>query len=273
MARIIVIATGLTERSTAGLALDLLRTAGCRVILHTAEYAFAAFLAREGIPYDSLDSLYRSCEDFDEHAEAAAASVRGAAKESDVLYCVMDLRDESARILIREGAELIPGAIPESPLLPLADGPVLSAAAIDHPILYPDPAQWTLVREIDRRELAAEVKLRLAGVYPDDSRIWFLAGDGVVHTMSLFELDRMDAYDYSCAVLIGPVSRKEQANQLPLRELISAARAGTYYREADPNRISVMLAEVSGAIAWSIDHGTATEGEFTAETGSFLSET
>ena len=46
-----------------------------RVILHTERCGFAEWLKENGVSYESLDALYETAEDFDEHAQLAAEAV------------------------------------------------------------------------------------------------------------------------------------------------------------------------------------------------------
>ena len=56
------------------------------------------------------------------------------------------------------------------------------------------------MRELDSRELAAEVKLKLMEVYPEESEIAVRMGDGGVARTKLYNLDRLRAYDHrTCA--------------------------------------------------------------------------
>ena len=64
-----------------------------------------------------------------------------------------------------------------------------------------------LIREVDTRELAAEVKLKLMDCYPEESEIYVRAGDGGIEKTSLVELDRLPAYDHRLSVLV-PAQRE-----------------------------------------------------------------
>ena len=62
------------------------------------------------------------------------------------------------------------------------------------------PARSALVRELDSRELAAEVKLKLMEVYPEESETLVWIGGGLART-PLYNLDRLKGYDHrTCAL-------------------------------------------------------------------------
>ena len=92
MGSITIIGTGLNAGQLTLDAVEALQS-GARVLLHTGRCACAAWLGERGIAFETLDELYESCEDFDEHALAAAQAVIAAAEGGPVLYGVFDVRD------------------------------------------------------------------------------------------------------------------------------------------------------------------------------------
>ena len=71
MGSITIVGTGWTRGQLTLDAADALR-GGARVILHTDHCGCAAWLGEQGIAFESLDGLYESSDDFDEHVRAAA---------------------------------------------------------------------------------------------------------------------------------------------------------------------------------------------------------
>src|SRR5699024_12065171 len=95
---------GIRDRNVTGVqtcALPILKS-GARILLHTSRCGCAEWLRGEGIAFESLDALYESCEDFDDHARAAAEAVRRAAEAGDVVYGVFEIGRASCR---ERGAE------------------------------------------------------------------------------------------------------------------------------------------------------------------------
>ena len=191
MGRITIIGTGWTAGQLTLDAVEALRQAG-RIILHTDHSGCAEWLRGEGIAYTSLDELYETCEDFDEHAQAAADAVREAAEGGDVAYGVFDIRDRSAMRLVELcGAEVrvIPGPPAEGPLLAVAMGETRCVEASDWEEFHLIARENCLVRELDGRELAGEVKLRLMEVYPEESPVWVLNAGRAPEQVPLYALE------------------------------------------------------------------------------------
>ena len=180
-------------------------TGGARVVLHTERCACAKWLREKGIAFETLDGLYDEYEDFDEHAAAAAKAVMQAARDGDVVYGVMDVRDRSVIRLMAE-AETLPAVLAGPPaegaLLALVSGEARCVEASDWEDFHLTAREHCFVREIDSRELACEVKLRLMEVYPEESEIWFIAGDAAPVKLPLYALDRVEGFDHRACALI-----------------------------------------------------------------------
>ena len=202
MGRITIIGMGWTAGQ---LTLDAARVleSGAKVILHTDRCGCAQWLVERGVAFESLDMLYETCEDFDEHANAAADAVLRAAEAGDVAYGVFDVRDRSAqRLAERASVSVIAGPPAEGALLAYALGETKSVEASAWEDFHPAARENCLIRELDSRELAAEVKLRLMEVYPEEQAVWLLNGEAEPVSMPLYELDRGDIYDHRTCALI-----------------------------------------------------------------------
>ena len=189
------------------LTLDAIRAleSGARVILHTGRCGCAAWLDTQGISYATLDALYDACEDFDAHARAAADAVLNAAKEGDVVYAVADVRDRSVPLVVeaaREGARVVAGPPSEGALLAFASGETRSVEASDWEDFHLTARENCLVRELESRELACEVKLRLMAVYPEETQIYLMNGGEAPVQLPLYELDRAERYNHMTCALI-----------------------------------------------------------------------
>ena len=202
MGRITVVGVGQGEGQLTEGVIAALRSEAA-VILHTERCLCAAWLRAEGIAYEALDPLYESEEDFDRHAVAAAARVAEAAQAGDVVYAVMDVRDRSVAALLAETpARVIPGPPVEEALFARAVGPTLLLEASDWESFRLQAAQNALVREIDDRGLAGEVKLKLMECYPEDARVYVRQPDGSIARTELYNLDRLKRYDHRTSVFV-----------------------------------------------------------------------
>lgn len=204
MGRITVVGVGWR---TGELTLDAIDALKCNdsVILHTDRCGCARWLEENHIPYTSLDSLYEKCDDFDAHAEAVAEAVVQAGRCGNVAYAVCDVRDQSVPRLIRrtEGdVRVIPGPPVEGALLALIQGETRIVAASEWEDFHPAARENCLIRELDSRELAAEIKLRLMDVYPEEWDIWLMQGEAQPVSIPLYTLDRAEFFDHRTCALI-----------------------------------------------------------------------
>ena len=166
MGTITIIGTGWLEGQLTLAGAQALQS-GAKVLLHTSRCGCAAWLTGQGIPFDSLDALYDASEDFDDHAKAAAEAVLAIAEAGDVAYGVADVRDRSVpRILERAGerVRVIAGPPSEGALLACVSGETRCVEASDWEEFHLTPREHCLIRELDSRELACEVKLKLMAV-------------------------------------------------------------------------------------------------------------
>ena len=156
MSGITIVGTGWTRGQLTLDAADILRS-GARVVLHTDRCGCAEWLREQGIAFESLDGLYETCDDFDEHIEAAARAVLDAAAEGDVVYGVFDVRDRTVPPIVASGADVsvIAGPPAEGALLALVSGETRCVEASDWEDVHFTPREHCLIRELDSRELAA----------------------------------------------------------------------------------------------------------------------
>ena len=203
MNRITIVGTGWTQGQLTLDAIEALRS-GAKVILHTDHSGCADWLRAQGIPFDSLDTLYEQCDDFDEHIEAAVDAVLEASRDGDVVYGVFDIRDRTVPPIAASGAEVevIAGPPAEGALLALVSGEVRSIEASDWEEAHFTPREHCLIRELDNQEIAAELKLKLMGAYPEEQDAWLLNAGEPPRKIPLYALDRAERYDHRTCVLV-----------------------------------------------------------------------
>lgn len=214
MGRLTIVGTGLEIGNLTFAAAELLQS-GAKVILHTDRIGCAEWLREKGIEFTSLDSLYETCPDFDEHAKAVAETVIAAAETEDVVYAVYDIRDRSAQRIMaaRKKTDVVAGPPTEGALFALAEGSTRMLEASDWENFKLSASDHALIREIDSRALASEVKLKLMETYPEESTAYLLSGDGTVARLPLFDLDRYKKYDHRTCALVraeGDVTKLER---------------------------------------------------------------
>ena len=225
MQKIRIAALGWTQEALTLGAMRALKSAH-RVLLRTGKIGAADWLRAEGVPFETLDALYDACDDFDELNRRIVAAVEAA---GDVVYGVPDVRDETVGLLLRAcGAELLPGVPTEGALLAHAQGAAMCLAAADWEDFQPSAHVDCLVREIDSRPLASEVKLRLMEAYPAQAPVLFAAPGGAVAAIKLSQLDRMQEYGpRACAYVsrVEDIQRLERYDFAHVEEIVRRLRA------------------------------------------------
>ena len=204
MGSITIVGTGWTRGQLTLDAVEALKKAG-QILLHTRRCGCADWLEEQGLAFSSLDELYDACEDFDEHIQRAVETVLEAARNADVVYGVMDIRDRTVPALLSRldaPPRVVPGPPTEGPLLGMIQGQTRSVEASDWEDFTLTPRESCMIREVDTRELAAEVKLKLMEVYPEETEVCLLTGDGALRKMPLFEVDRAEGYDHRACILV-----------------------------------------------------------------------
>ena len=204
MGKITVVGAGWTRGELTLNAIEALKHSDA-IVLHTDRCGCADWLKQNGMPFTSLDALYETCDDFDIHAQAAADAVMAAGSAGDLAYVVSDIRDRSVSSLIERigtAVQVIPGPPSEGALLALVRGEARLVAASEWEQFHPSARESCLVRELDSRELASEVKLRLMEAYPEELEVWLLQGESEPVSMPLFTLDRGDRFDHRTCLLV-----------------------------------------------------------------------
>lgn len=204
MGTITIVGLGYEEKQLTLEAAELLES-GARVILHTERCGCADWLKRRSVAFETLDRLYEECDDFDLHAARAADAVIAASEEQDVVYGVFDVRDRSAgEILNRTRARVVAGPPAEGALLAHAQDSTHMLVAADWESFQLSAAEGVLIRELDSRELASEVKLKLMDCYPEEEIVFVHLADGGIARTELFNLDRLSHYDHRTSAYIPP---------------------------------------------------------------------
>ena len=177
---------------------------GRRVILQTNQVPLAGELQSRGIAFSSLDSLYEAAEDFDQLAQMAAEAVG----EEDV-FCVLGSvwqnRLAQAVLTRCQSHAIIPG-------ISLADKALAAAGLFPSSPLICSADEFrnyrgertAVITEVDSQLKASDIALQLMRFFGSQAIIW-LVRQGQAHQLTLYQLQRETAFDYSCAIIAEPV--------------------------------------------------------------------
>lgn len=200
-------------------AINALKSA--KVILRTRRHPVSGYLKEQGIAFESLDELYERSEDFDELIQSAVDALVRAAQDQDIAYGVADLRDSTVEALLNAGVSvrIVPGVPLEGALTAMAGEVYQTLAASDIADFEPDPDMPCLVRELDNRIQASEVKLKLMERYPEDQSCLISDPEGKIHTISLMELDRFERYNHLSCALVFAQKRLDKLERYGYRHL------------------------------------------------------
>lgn len=196
-----------------------LHSAG-QVILRTERHPMADFLRAEGIVFDSLDSLYEECEDFDIFNKAAAVKLLSLCREGPVCYAVSDGAFDATvatlqRLKPREAqVTVIPGVSQSQRCLALVEGDTCGVRVYTATDFLPgrvSPGENLLLLEMHSRECAGDCKLKLMEAMPEEMNILFFTGSEKTGQLNkqeipLYELDRQKKYDHLTAAYVPAVS-------------------------------------------------------------------
>ena len=210
MNKITVVSLGPGHRSFLTLgAVDAMKHSPC-LILRTDRCDAAEYLREKEIPFESLDHLHEMSEDFEELCALTTRFLLAKAEDSDICYAVFDAcADETVKEL-REHAELsiLPGLPLSAPFLAAAPQDkieIQSASSLE----VTGTQNPLLILECNSKMLMGECKLQLLRWYdPDQPILFFPPSQKIQRTyiqMPLSDLDRMAAYDHTCAVIIPSV--------------------------------------------------------------------
>lgn len=224
MGTITIVGLGYEEKQLTFEAAELLKS-GARVILHTGRCGCAEWLKKNGISFETLDYLYEECEDFDLHAARAAETVVAASREENVVYGVFDVRDRSAsEILKRTRARVVAGPPAEGALTVYAQDAVKTLVAADWENFHLNASEGVLIRELDSRALASEVKLKLMDCYPEEEIAYVRLPDGGIAKTELYNLDRLSKYDHRTSAYIpseGDLTKLERYDFADFQTILS----------------------------------------------------
>lgn len=248
-----------------------------RLFLRTAEHPAAAELRAEGITFVAFDSLYRQHDTFEAVYEAICHRLLDEARRGDVLYAVPGhpmVAERTVQLLLERGpaagVRVVIGGGQSflDPLFALLGiDPIEGLAVLDGTALRREhlaPHLHLVITQVYDAFVAADVKLTLMEVYPDDYPVTVVTAVGVpqrekVEQKPLYLLDRL-ATDNLTLVYVPPTDDPRVINRRfdRLREVVAILRGPEgcpWDREQTHRSIRKNVIEEAYEVAQAIDDG------------------
>ena len=205
---------------------------GRKVVVRTANTTSYQTVAELGVEHSTLDCVYESSRNFATLAKNLAKAV--AELGDDTIYLVdgAATEDNSVKALMkrtRGKIEIVDGVSKTTALVRAANFKGCSYTAVSAYELFEKAGSLSLplvVYDLDDRGFASDVKLLLGNLYGEETQVKYILG-GKTKKISLFELDRQKAYDYTSAVAIEEIDllKKQRFTAEDLKEIIVRLRA------------------------------------------------
>ena len=187
------------------------------VIVKTALTDTYNYFKEEGIECITLDHVFEESEDFDDLNKKVVDFVLSH-RDKNVAFCVEGSGVDDRSVIALKAVpnliiDIIPGVSRETKLLiPTPSSSFTRVSSYDisgDKSFYYDKTKPLIVTDVDNIFIASEVKEVLSRLVGDEQIIKFSDKDGE-EEIAVYELDRLENYDYSCAVTIAPLDVKAQ---------------------------------------------------------------
>ncbi len=209
-------------------ALSLLKTAD-KLFLQTEKHPFASVVQTLGRPFESMDALYETADDFDVLSAAVAERLIA---NAPCAYAVTG-RIAATQLPAIERAAAASGLTVETlPALPqyavaFPDRSTVNVRTASDMGAFCDPSVPTAFEELDSAIAAGELKLLLMEYFPDDWVILFAdtdeSGRYFQREIPLYELDRQPRYTAMSCVYV-PAADFDRLERSGYQQLMSVMR-------------------------------------------------
>lgn len=226
--KITLIGLGLTEGDItlrAKAALD----GAQKIISRTSECR--SFASLQGYTVETLDHIYKSSRNFDTLNKKLASAVIGAAKQTEVCYCVDGAvcEDESCKIILakHKDCEVLDSVSKANRAYASARLSTPEYTSVSgYSVQNLKSCRAALVYDIDCEYIASLVKARLSDIFGEETLCTFIS-DGKAKKIRIYEIDRQKNYDGTCAVAAEEAEflKKERYDYADLEQLIKLLRA------------------------------------------------
>lgn len=211
--------------------------------LRTKEHPVIAELEKEGLHYQSFDSIYEKHDQFEDVYQEITEVLLSKAQTEDVMYAVPGhplVAERTVQLLLEAGPQkgidiLIGGgqSFVDALFQALKIDPVDGFQLLDGTSIDPESLQQTqhiFISQVYDQFVASEVKLALMERYPDEYEVTIVTAAGSrdeqIQTVPLYELDRQAAVSNLTSVYVPPVTDEKilWKNFSNFREIIAELR-------------------------------------------------
>lgn len=185
------------------------------IYVKTAKTPTYDFFEKNGISAKSFDDAYDAAEDFSELDEKIIKTLLSENEKGDVAFCVngggfddgtvQKLKKQTNDIEIIAGVSFaadFAGVCPDTSVMSYSAYDVASDVSF-----MPDKRHTVVVREIDNRLLAGDVKIKLSDVYGDEKLVYLINSvkktDNLTY-IPLAEIDHGKNFSYITTLVIPP---------------------------------------------------------------------
>lgn len=250
---------------------------GKKVFLRTERHPVVEDLRAKGIRYSSLDELYEQAEDFESLYQTIVDKLFEEARENgEVVYAVPGhpgIAERTVRIALEKGTDagveirLGPGhSFLDELLLRIGVDPTEGLLILDGTDLqdkHLNPTIHTILVQVYNQDVAADVKLSLMEIYPDDYQVTVARAVGVegeerIDRISLYELDRLDWIDHLTTLYLPGsnetrITHRQFSKLVEIVQILRSPEGCPWDREQTHQSIRKNVIEEAYEVAEAID--------------------
>ncbi|WP_072888488.1 bifunctional methyltransferase/pyrophosphohydrolase YabN [Tepidibacter formicigenes] len=214
---------------------------GKNIYFRTKKHPIVENLIKENIEFKSLDYFYEKENDFEKVYDNISKFIMKEARTNDIIYAVPGhprVAENTVEIIEKyahnEGIKL--NIIPSMSFVDamfnfLGVDPVHGFKLVDAFKLSKEKIDTNsnlIITQVYDKFIASEVKLNLMDYYNDDEYVYIVKGAGIKdieekHKVKLYELDRLDKFDYLTSIYI-PKTSKKYYDVFDLEEIMEKLR-------------------------------------------------
>lgn len=179
-----------------------------KVFVKTAKTATYDYFIENKISAESFDYIYDQAEDFSDLDNQIFERLLKENKKNNVVFCVNGSGADDATVAYilsnQPNVEVVQSCGFSTGLSFAADTSYSQYGAydvLDAKAFFPDKRHTVLIKEIDSKLLASEIKLVLQKVYGDDKEVKLSSG-GQIKSICLSDLDKQGRYAYDTICVI-----------------------------------------------------------------------